>query len=38
MGQEMGGMDPVDAEHLRGIYARDLARLKDLTGIDFQAS
>ncbi|MDP3634460.1 sulfotransferase domain-containing protein [Phenylobacterium sp.] len=35
VGQEMGGLDPADAAHLRAIYARDLARLKDLTGISF---
>ena len=35
VGQEMDGLDPADIAHLQAIYARDLARLKDLTGIVF---
>lgn len=35
VGQEMGGLDPADEAHLRAIYARDLLRLKALTGISF---
>ncbi|MBP8245797.1 MAG: sulfotransferase [Phenylobacterium sp.] len=35
VGQEMDGLQTADILHLRQIYARDLARLKDLTGIVF---
>lgn len=35
VGQEMAGLDPTDIQHLRGVYAADLARLKALTGIAF---
>lgn len=35
VGQEMDGLQPADIAHLREIYARDLGRLKDLTGIVF---
>lgn len=35
VGQEMEGLQTADILHLRQIYARDLVRLKDLTGIVF---
>lgn len=35
VGRDMGGLDPEDAAYLRRIYERDMARLKDLTGIAF---
>ncbi|MFN3523814.1 MAG: sulfotransferase domain-containing protein [Phenylobacterium sp.] len=35
VGAEMGGLGAEDAAYLRRLYARDMARLKDLTGISF---
>ncbi len=35
VGQEMAGLEPADVDHLRRVYAADLARLKALTGIAF---
>lgn len=35
VGQEMAGLEPADVDHLRGVYAADLARLQALTGIGF---
>lgn len=35
VGQELGRMEPADAEFLRRLYARDAERLADLTGFRF---
>lgn len=35
VGQEMDGFEPADVAYLRGLYAPDLTRLKELTGISF---
>lgn len=35
VGRDMAGLEPMDVAYLRAVYARDAARLQDLTGISF---